>query len=82
MYQHNDMITKSQIQFIKSLTISKFRKENKQFIVEGPKIVDELIKSSFKTIGIFATSEWIANKQGKISDDVITQVSNRIGCKF
>ena len=72
------MISRSQIQYIKSLTISKFRKANHQFIVEGPKIVDELVNSSFKIDGLFAVSEWIDNNRIRFSNiTVVNEVTEK-----
>jgi len=64
------MISKNQIQFIKSLAISKFRKAHGMFIVEGPKMMIELANSSFKIEAIYALPTWIINNQIKFSTDV------------
>lgn len=72
------MISKSQIQFIKSLTISKFRKTNKQFIAEGPKLIGELAKSSFKVEGIYALAKWIEGNRNMFSNEtLISEVSEK-----
>lgn len=42
------MLSANQIKHIKSLQQKKFRQIHKEFVAEGPKIVSELIKSSFK----------------------------------
>ncbi len=52
------MISKIQIKNIVALHQGKFRKELKQFIVEGPKVVRELLDSSFSVDAIYATSAW------------------------
>jgi len=64
------MISKNQIQFIKSLAISKFRRTHKMFIAEGPKLVNELLTSSFKIDAIYALPIWINSNQIKFSTDV------------
>ena len=53
------MITKNDIKFIQSLKQTKYRKENKMFIVEGNKLVDELISSNFKIENILVTDLWM-----------------------
>lgn len=55
------MITKSQVKYIQSLGHKKFRDEENVFIVEGPKIVAELIRSPNTRIRqLYATKEWVA----------------------
>ena len=72
------MISKSQVQFIKSLSISKFRKTYKMFIAEGPKVVNELANSSFKIEGIFALGDWINTNRFRFSKDTsLTEVSEK-----
>ncbi|MCD4684183.1 MAG: RNA methyltransferase [Bacteroidales bacterium] len=72
------MISKNQIQHIKSLSINKFRKIHNKFIVEGPKIIDELINSPFNVKGIFAQAEWInINGSALTNDTSITEVSEK-----
>lgn len=53
------MITKSDIKFIQSLKLTKFRKENKMFVVEGNKLVSELLASDFKVENILVTDTWL-----------------------
>ena len=50
------MITKNEIKFIRSLKIKKNRIKSDQFIVEGEKIVDELIDSSLELVKVYSTS--------------------------
>lgn len=72
------MISKSQIQFIKSLSISKFRKSHRQFIAEGPKLINELMHSSFKIEAIYAQASWIDKNQFKFSNETnIYEVSEK-----
>lgn len=56
------MISKSKISLIRSLHLSKFRNQHRKFIAEGPKIVGELLESSFSVYAIFATPEWISRQ--------------------
>ena len=53
------MITKNNIKFIQSLKQTKSRRENKMFLVEGNKLVDELLSSNFKVENILVTDLWI-----------------------
>ena len=53
------MITKNDIKLIQSLKQTKYRKENKMFLVEGNKLVDELLASDFKTENILVTETWL-----------------------
>lgn len=55
------MISKNQIKHVSSLKLSKFRKEYKGFVVEGEKIVEELIESDFKITSLFGLENWILN---------------------
>ena len=74
------MLSKSKISFIKSLSIKKFRNETGLFIVEGVKMVDELINSSFEIKEIYATEKWEGFNSFKditlISEKELTQVSS------
>lgn len=53
------MITKNDIKFIQSLKQTKSRRGNKMFLVEGNKLVDELLSSNFKVENILVTDLWI-----------------------
>ncbi len=52
------MISKAQVKHIRSLDDKKMRYENKQFIVEGTKLVHELLKSNFRIVIIYGTKDW------------------------
>jgi RNA methyltransferase, TrmH family len=53
------MISKEKRRRIKALGSIKFRILYRNFIAEGPKIVGELLNSSFSANSIFATREWL-----------------------
>lgn len=55
------MISKAQVKHIRSLDDKKKRYEYKQFVVEGIKMVDELLKSQYEIVEIFATQYWRSN---------------------
>ena len=52
-------MTKNDIKFIQSLKQTKFRRENKMFVVEGNKLVSELLASDFKVENILVTETWL-----------------------
>ncbi|MCB0401846.1 MAG: RNA methyltransferase [Flavobacteriales bacterium] len=58
------MITANQKKFVKSLAQKKFRIQHQCFVVEGVKLVDELLVSDFSIRSIYATSSWINDHPG------------------
>ena len=52
-------MTKNDIKFIQSLKQTKFRKEKKMFVVEGNKLVSELLASDFKVENVLVTETWL-----------------------
>ena len=57
------MISKNQVKHVVSLHQGKFRKQQKQFIAEGPKVVGELLAGSLTVLSVYATPEW--NEEGR-----------------
>lgn len=53
------MLTKNEIKYIQSLYQKKHRDKEDFFVVEGPKIAAEVLKSNYTIEKIYATSEWI-----------------------
>lgn len=53
------MLTKNEIKYIQSLYQKKHRDKEDFFVVEGPKIAAEVIKSNYAIEKIYATLEWI-----------------------
>jgi len=54
------MISKNELKYIQSLYHKKTRDKEKLFIVEGPKMVQELLKSPFKVQKVWTTHEkWL-----------------------
>ncbi len=53
------MITKNTVKLVQSLKQQKYRKEHQLFVVEGRKMVQELLASDFETIYIFATASYM-----------------------
>ena len=62
------MISKGQLQYIKSLASAKFRGLNRQFIAEGPKLVGELLASQYDCEKIFAMPDWIETNLEKVRE--------------
>lgn len=54
------MITKNTIKLVQSLKQQKFRKAHGLFVVEGRKMVEELLSSPFETVYLFATERYQA----------------------
>jgi TrmH family RNA methyltransferase len=52
------MVTKNEIKQVGSLRQQKFRKELGLFVVEGRKMVEELLRSDFTTTALYATETW------------------------
>ena len=75
------MITKNQIQFIKSLKFKKNRIKHQLFIVEGQKNIKELLDSNYEYISIYATNSWMKLNKGInatcISDNELKSISNQ-----
>ena len=55
------MLTKNTIKQIASMRQQKFRKESGLFVVEGRKMVEELLCSDFETMGVYASEAFLAD---------------------
>lgn len=55
------MLSRRQIQFIKSLQQKKFRAEHNCFVAEGSKLVEELLQNQLPLKELYATSNWAEN---------------------
>ena len=53
------MLTKSEIQHVKSLRNKKFRQKYNQFVVEGEKAVTELLQTNTIIDNVYGTDEWV-----------------------
>ena len=78
------MISKNQIKFVRSLQLKKNRDFNNCFVVEGEKIVDEIIQSDFSIYQIFATKRWllsnlniVAEQTHQISEKELSRISQQ-----
>lgn len=54
------MLSKNDAKYIQSLQHKKSRNEERVFMAEGVKLVNEILQSTFAVKKIFATHEWIA----------------------
>ena len=57
------MITKNTIKLIQSLKQQKYRKEQQLFVVEGRKMVAELMDSGFDVFGLYATERYLESNE-------------------
>lgn len=64
------MITANQKKFVKSLAQKKFRTEYNCFVVEGEKLVHELIDSDFEIEVMYALKDWIEENQHDKAEEV------------
>lgn len=64
------MLSKNKIKYIKSLELKKNRKDEKVFVAEGHKSVDELL-TVFSCKIIVATSEWIGRHENINAQEII-----------
>ncbi len=64
------MVTANQKKFVKSLTLKKNRTAHGCFVVEGVKLVDELLLSNFEVKAIYATSNWLMDNLGVEAQEV------------
>ncbi|MBQ2458444.1 MAG: RNA methyltransferase, partial [Bacteroidaceae bacterium] len=68
------MISKATIKKIHALDMRKFRRNERLFVAEGPKLVDELC-ATMKPVYIAALPEWISEKAKIVSGteyDIVT----------
>jgi len=62
------MITQNQIKHIRSLQQKKYRREFGEFVLEGPKLVEELLNSNFKIRMICATEAYLAKNPAMVEN--------------
>ena len=68
------MITKNTIKQIASLRQQKFRKELGLFVVEGRKMVEELLHSDFETVGLYVTEAFLSDHPVFAEADITSEV--------
>ena len=68
------MLNKSDVKYIQSLAHKKYRDEAGVFIIEGVKMVDELVNSfPERVLKVFATPKWMEPREGIVKN--LTQLS-------
>ncbi|MGB2371572.1 MAG: TrmH family RNA methyltransferase [Flavobacteriales bacterium] len=70
------MLTKNQIKLIRSLSLKKNRQKHGLFIVEGEKLVNEVLSSDWEVEGIYATKEWLGENAIIISNNDLSRISS------
>lgn len=68
------MISKNQIKNIRQLEMKKFRKREKCFVAEGPKVVGDLMKQ-YQPKAVFATDEWNQGDKIPVTEDELRRIS-------
>lgn len=70
------MLTKAEIQRLRSLRDKKNREALGLFVVEGEKVVSELLAARFPFESIYATPEWRGEKTHSITSDEMARASH------
>ena len=70
----NTMPTKNTIKQIASLRQQKFRKELGLFVVEGRKMVEELLHSDFETEGVYASEAFLAEYPSFSKAEIVSEM--------
>jgi TrmH family RNA methyltransferase len=71
------MITKSQVKYIQSLGHKKHRDDERVFIAEGPKLVNELLLETSSSIQkIYAVKEWLLDNEDRINGIEVLEITN------
>ncbi len=76
------MLSKNDIKDIQSLCHKKQRDERQLFVVEGPKMVEELLASSFEIVHLYATVGYLEKHESfscpftEVSEDELQKISN------
>lgn len=72
------MISKVKLKAYSAYKTQKNRNEDKVFIVEGVKLIEELLESGFSVVDICATKEWIANNPKTSATEISESELERI----
>ncbi|MBO4738809.1 MAG: RNA methyltransferase [Bacteroidales bacterium] len=67
------MLTNNEFKILRQLKQKKYRQEQALFLVEGKKMVEEVLKSSFVVKNVFATESFI--EKSDAFDNVITTIT-------
>ncbi|MES2006118.1 MAG: RNA methyltransferase [Bacteroidota bacterium] len=66
------MLSKNELKYIQSLCQKKQRQSEGLFLVEGAKLVDELLQSAYRVRKIYALPEWLAAHKTSVATETIT----------
>lgn len=69
------MLTKNQIKLINSLSLKKNRQKHQLFVVEGEKLVNEILESDWEIDSIFATDKWLGLKTYSVTENELKKIS-------
>ena len=74
IFNNRTMISIAKSKLIRSLDRKKSREQNNLFVVEGKKMVEELLNTNdpqaLEVKEVFATGEWISHKGGTLGDGI------------
>jgi TrmH family RNA methyltransferase len=70
------MLTKNQIKLIRSLSLKKNRQKHGLFVVEGEKLVNEILASDWEVESIYATKEWLGSDAVIVSKNELNRISS------
>jgi len=70
------MLTKSEIQHLRSLREKKHREEAGLYVVEGAKVVGELLAAGLSFEGVYATPEWTGDCTSRITAEEMARISH------
>ena len=68
------MLSKTELKYIQTLCHKKQREKEGLFIVEGPKLVEELFSGEFRIKKLYAVSEWMQNRDLPFEAETITDI--------
>lgn len=74
------MISQNELKYFASLLDKKHRREERKFLCEGLRLVDEGLRSSFKCLGVFVTAEFEENNpdfMNKIAPEIRVECLRR-----
>ncbi len=70
------MLTKAEIQRIRSLQEKKHREVSGLFVIEGAKVINELITAKYPISELYATDTWTTSDATRISADEMRKISH------
>ncbi|MBQ7984415.1 MAG: RNA methyltransferase [Bacteroidales bacterium] len=76
------MLSSNQLKQITALQHKKYRQESGLYVVEGRKMVSELLKSDSEIVGIYAENSWADSFSDKRHKVAVTAVSSKELCRM